>query len=182
MSTPDPTTEIMPGLTREWLAEGRIVAWTFAPPPIIDEQAIFLSSAYFENTLRPLARAWMKAVRETLMAWPPDKPYLAIHDLPTLAQLVGATALKNLAGLDIRSIWVDRKAANDPALPQPLRWRLALILDPWLSARFNWAAPPRPETTNLYKLFFAEDDASRAQARAEALAWLKKDESFASFS
>ncbi len=174
-------TEIMPGLTREWMAEGRIVAWTFAPPPIADEQATSLSSAYFENTLLPMAQAWMKAARETLTAWPPDKPYLAIHDLPTLAQLVGATALKNLAGLDIRSIWVDRNAAKDLALPQPIRWRLAIILDPWLSARFKWATY-KEEKTNTYKLFFAEDEATREQARADALAWLKKDESFSSSS
>jgi hypothetical protein len=180
MSTDSLITEIMPGLTREMLEDRRIVVWTFALPPIPDEQATSISTAYLEKTLRPLAQAWMTAARETLIAWPKDKPYLALHDLPTLAQLVRATALKNLVGLDIRSIWINRNAARDAALPQPIWWRLAVILNPQLSAHLNWIIAQPAEKANTHQIFLAEDEASRQQAREEALAWLKKDESFSS--
>jgi len=166
-------TEIMPGLRREMLEDDRIVVWTFAPPGITDPGVMSIPADYFQNTLRPMAQAWMKATRETLTTWPADKPYLAVHELPTLAQLVGATSLGKLVGLDIRSIWVDR--ATDDELPSPIWWRLAVILDPVLSARFNWATLPQPATRNIFKPFFAEDEEMRVQARADAVTWLLKD-------
>ncbi len=64
--SPDPgsvTVErIVPGLTREWLCDGRVVVYRLA-----DEQ-------------RATIDMWIDAFRVDLLNWPADRPILIIHD------------------------------------------------------------------------------------------------------
>jgi len=165
MPTSDTPLEIMPGLQRETAAEGRIVLWTFAPPAI-DPNAMSIPASYYEEQLLPLATAWKKAVLETLTAWPADQPYLALHYLPTLGDLIGSSALNKLAKIDVKNIWLAPDGKPSAEMPQPSHSRLALMVDPTMSVRFKL---PRPEDQHMVQIFFTSGN-----ARAEALAWLKE--------
>lgn len=104
-------------------------------------------------------------------ACPPAQPYLTLYECPTLGGVLRTTALDTLTGLNLRSIWLEVDAAANAHRPQPSRSRLAIILDPALSARFVW----RPSTVaaHVYKLFLAPNAELWQQARAEALGWLE---------
>lgn len=62
--------KIAPGVTREWLAEGRVVKYTLT------------------NTLVDSLEAWAETAIQTMEAWPPDRPYLAIHDVSAPAVIL----------------------------------------------------------------------------------------------
>lgn len=57
--------EIVPYLKRFWLADGRIVGYRVESPK------------------EEIINQWAQLATETLEAWNPDQPYLAIHDLTT---------------------------------------------------------------------------------------------------
>lgn len=168
----DSTQEIVPGLTRAYQLAGRAVVWTFAPP-LLAPEVQSLPNTYYQNTLLPLAKAWKTAAQEVLLNWPSEQPYWAVHACPTLGDLIGPTALSKLARINLRSIWLEPKPA--PAGPGPTQSRLAIILDPQLSAQFNWR-----ETSltpgHVYSLFLAADAAQYAAVLPEALAWLASGE------
>jgi hypothetical protein len=70
--------QISPGITCEWLADHKIMAYTLTSAKLI--------------TLS----AWSETALQTFTTWPKDRPYLALHDLsyPNIS-LVYSTAVQN---------------------------------------------------------------------------------------
>lgn len=58
-----PVEQVMPGMTRQWLLDRRIVVFTMTSPS------------------REVSDGWINTVKATMENWPSDRPYLAIHDL-----------------------------------------------------------------------------------------------------
>lgn len=63
MIEPEKVDNITPNLTRSWLDHGQIVVY------------------HTTQTTREDIDAWYQIVQATARAWPPGKPYLAIHDV-----------------------------------------------------------------------------------------------------
>lgn len=128
---------LVPGLlTREWLADGRVVVYML------------------QRLGTGVVDAWADAVAASLQTWPAGQPYLAIHDFSNVPLTLIERQVKNIY---TAQVWPVGRLELPPPLPMPVR--LALVMSFSLSARFARVTAREAATTEVHKVFFKREPA-----------------------
>jgi hypothetical protein len=150
--TPELSDKILPGLTREWYSERRVVVYKLTA---VSEEIV---------------NRWAETVQQTLKDWDKAQPYLAIHDLSQAGVSLQYAALVNFDMMNI-GVTMEGRMQTDNLFDLHPEWsaKVAVTFNLSLSGQTN---------RTLMNFFNREHPAIRYKtyySRSKAMRWLLGD-------